>query len=265
MKIEVLKTEDLNLVKELQPDGWYNILPTIEFYTKNNFCYPIKILLGDKLVGIGTTIIHHEVSWLAHIIVHRDYRNRGFGKLITEKLIDIAKEHNYETICLIATDMGEPVYKKIGFEEETEYLFFKDIKLSNHDKDKNIFAFTENLKEELFLLDKKVSGENRDFHLEKYLHTAFVYKKNDMLKGFYLPDFGEGLIIAEDKKAGLELMKFRFKDKDIIAFPINNTFALDFMYKNNFKEFKRAKRMFLGKKRIVELEKIYSRVAGNLG
>src|SRR5688572_32638579 len=33
-----------------------------------------------------------------------------------------------ETIYLIATELGAPVYEKCGFETETEYLYFKDLK-----------------------------------------------------------------------------------------------------------------------------------------
>ena len=63
--------------------------------------------------------------WLAHINVQPGNRNHGLGKLITQFLVDEAQAKNCDTIYLIATDLCEPVYKKVGFETETDYLFLK--------------------------------------------------------------------------------------------------------------------------------------------
>jgi hypothetical protein len=44
--------------------------------------------------------------------------------------------------------------------------------------------------------------------LTSALNTGFKYK-DGIIKGFYLPDFGKGLIIASSENAGLELLKFK--------------------------------------------------------
>lgn len=120
MRVQPLNHNDLNSLPGLQPDGWQDITPSFEFYTRSSFCFPLKIISDDKIVGIGTTIIHHDVAWLAHIIVQKDYRKKGIGQLITERLVDSLKPMNCETIYLLATDLGAPVYEKAGFETETE-------------------------------------------------------------------------------------------------------------------------------------------------
>ncbi|MBL0009542.1 MAG: GNAT family N-acetyltransferase [Saprospiraceae bacterium] len=100
-------------------------MPAIQFYITSDFCFPIKVSIDHKIAGTGTAIIHHDVAWLAHIIVHPDFRNQGIGKLITESLVKMAHAKSCDTLYLLATELGEPVYRKIGFETETEYLFFK--------------------------------------------------------------------------------------------------------------------------------------------
>ncbi|WP_281635303.1 GNAT family N-acetyltransferase [Flavobacterium marginilacus] len=267
MTIETLNNSDVGLLDELQPSGWGTILPAHEFYTTNtDFCSSIRINIDTKIVGIGTTIIHNDIAWLGHIIVHPEYRNQGIGQLITQSLIKDSKAKKCNTIYLIATDLGAPVYIKSGFETETEYLFFKNIKAEKSWRiSSNIVPFHPDHKTEIEAIDKFTSGEDRIFHLEKHLQEGFVYHNNSVVEGFYLPAFGEGLILSKTKEAGIELMKMRFTNHDNACFPKDNIHAVDFLYKYGYKEFKTAKRMRLGKKRDLNFSNIYNRIGGNIG
>jgi len=266
MNIETLEHNDINLLADLLPPGWENVLPTIDFYTTSNFCYPIKITIDKKIVGLGATIINNDTAWLAHIIVHHDYRNHGIGKFITQTLVDNATHKRCETIYLLATELGEPVYKKVGFETETEYLSFKDTKtIGAFTYSENIVAFTDDFKKQIANLDQQVSGENRMFQFEQHLSNGFVFLQDNNMKGFYLPTFREGLIIAITSSAGQELMKLRLSTKENVSFPADNLSAREFMHQNNFKVIRTEKRMRLGKKRNWQPTNIYNRIGGNLG
>lgn len=267
MTIETLNKNDVSSLNELEPAGWGSILPAHEFYTSNtDFCFPIRINNDTKIVGIGTAVIHNDVAWLAHIIVHAENRNQGIGRLITQSLVNNSQAKNCDTIYLIATDLGAPVYTKAGFETETEYLFFKDIKAEESWKISNcIVPFHPDHKATIAEIDKLITGEDRLFHLEKHFQDGFVYHSNDGIEGFYLPTFGEGLILAKTKDSGIELMKMRFTNHDNASFPIDNIDAVDFLYKCGYKEFKTAKRMRLGKQRDWTPSNIYNRIGGNIG
>lgn len=266
MNIESLKRTDYKLLTELQPEGWPDILPHIDFYINSTFCFPIKVIIDNKIVGIGTSIIHKDISWLAHIIVHPAYRNNGIGQRITQTLVDSLQANNYNTIYLIATDLGAPIYEKIGFETETEYLFFNNIKSdANWLASKNIIPISDNFKEQIAKIDQQISGEDRMFQIEPHLIGGFVYQQDKIIEGYYLPTFGEGLILANTSSAGLELMKMRLTTKDNAAFPVDNLDAAEFLHKNNYKEFKTAKRMRLGRKKAWQPINIYNRIGGNLG
>lgn len=266
LDIRTLEYSDIDLITSLQPTGWSDITPAIQFYTNSTFCFPIKATIDGKIVGIGTAIIHEDIAWLAHIIVHPENRNQGIGKLISQTLVESSHSKNCNTIYLIATDFGEPVYKKIGFETETEYLFFKGIKPNRSwTTSKNIISFTDQFKTQIINLDQQVSGEFRLVQLEQHLMNGFVFQQNNIIEGFYLPTFGEGLIIAKTNIAGLELMKLRLTAKENAAFPIDNLSATEFMRQNKFEKFKIAKRMRLGMKRLWHPTGIYNRIGGNLG
>ncbi len=218
------------------------------------------------MVGTGTSIIHHDVAWLAHIIVHPDHRNQGIGKLITESLVESANSKNCNTLYLLATELGEPVYRKIGFETETEYLFFKGEKPIDSDiHDTCIVPYSSEHEMQMILLDRQVSGEDRMFHLQQHLSNGFVYVVDDTVEGYYLPTMGEGLIIATTSAAGQALMKLRLITKDFVVFPIDNIPATTFIQQHPFTEVRRQKRMRLGKKRNWQSANIYNRIGGNLG
>ena len=120
-----LEKEDLYLLPSLQPEGWGNILPAHEIYLRSPCCFPLKFTDDEILIGLGTLIVHNDSAWLAHIIVHPGLRKKGIGQLITKTLMDAAFLKHCDLLTLIATDVGEPVYSKLGFETDTEYVFFE--------------------------------------------------------------------------------------------------------------------------------------------
>lgn len=266
MEIQALNHNDVNLLHDLQPDGWPDITPNFYFYTASPFCFPIKIIIDGKIAGIGAAIIHHEIAWLGHIIVHAEQRGKGIGSYITETLIDIAKQHNCQTINLIATGLGAPVYEKAGFTTETEYLFFKDINLGKQPAfSPHIKPYGKAFREQIAETDHLTSQEDRMFFFEEHLAGGFVYCSNNIVEGFYLPTLGEGLIIANTAPAGIELLRLHLNTNNKVAFPKDNLHAATFLYEKGFKEFRTAKRMRLGKSSNVRLSNIYNRIAGNIG
>lgn len=266
MHIEPFTPTDLTSLADLQPEGWQDIVPAYSFYVNSPFCFPIKVVLDTKIVGIGTTIIHQHTAWLAHIIVDSKHRNKGIGGRITLSLVESLQTKDCETINLIATDLGAPVYEKIGFETQTHYLFFNHLKADpSWQRCKYILPLTTHHKEQIAILDQQMTGEERMMLLEPYLTSGYVYQDKQGIEGFYLPALGEGLIIAKTNIAGIELLKMRLATKDHAAFPVDNVEATKFLYQHNFKEVRRAKRMSLGKKRSWLPTRLYNRIGGNLG
>ncbi len=266
MDIQNLEQGDLDLIPDLLPFGWEDEITKIASYTNSNFCFPIKVCTDKTIVGIGTTIIHNETAWLAHIIVHADYRHQKIGKLITQTLIETSYLKDCETIYLLATELGEPLYKKIGFETETEYVIFDSNGTHNEfEISENIVAINNAFKKQVLDLDRQVTGEDRVLLLEQHLLNGFVYLQGNEVHGFYLPDLGDGLIIATSGMAGQELMNLRLKEKDFGTFPIDNLIAADFMKQDNFKEVRSEKRLRLGRKRNWQPHNIYNIIGGNFG
>ncbi len=266
MHITPLTHPDLAALPALQPPDWSDVVPYFSEYINSDFCYPVKVVSESEIVGAGTTIVHGADAWLAHIIVHPEQRNKGIGRHLTQALLQSAQAQQCQRIYLIATDLGAPVYEKLGFITETNYLFYKNCTPnSSWEISRDIKPFTEKYSTQIAQIDKQVSGEDRFFHLRKYLSTGFVFVCNDTVEGFYLPDFGDGVILAITETAGTELMQLRLKTKNIACFPEENIAAKNLLQQLNCAPYKTAKRMRLGRPKIWAPQHIYNRIGGNLG
>ena len=210
--LKLFENADLPKLKGIQPPDWNDITPFYEYYLANNDCKVFKIAEGNELIGTGAVLSHGETAWLAHIIVHPDRRNSGLGNMITSTLIQEAFKMNCKTIYLIATPLGEPVYRKLGFETEGSYTFYKDITIGNHEReDVRIMEYQVSHLDAVLQLDRAVSGEERKSRLLPHLPSLKVFVDSGELKGFFLPGLGEGLIEASDTEAGMALAWLRFR------------------------------------------------------
>ncbi len=266
MIIERVKSGDICNLTDLQPDGWDDIKPHFEFYVRSPFCDPIKIIYEGKIAGVGTSICHKNTAWLAHIIVNKKNRNRGFGYLITRALVDRLTGRGFRTIYLDATDLGYPVYLKAGFKVETEYHHFKgDCSGMNISVSPAIKSYKKKYLEEILKLDRKISGEYRVQTLREHLINAKIFIQREKVRGVYFPTLRDGLIIASGTEAGIELMKLLIKTRDYAAMPAENLTARGFLRESNYIPDRISKRMIFGKPRKWMPAKIYNRISGALG
>jgi len=266
MELIPFENNDISALTELQPPEFTDIVPPHAWYLSQALAYPFKLVRENKIVGIGTSILHDDVAWLAHIVVHPEFRNQGIGNIITKELVHFSKSNSAKSIFLIATEMGAPLYTKLGFVTETEYLFYKDLDVSKFESPSDaLVPMEESHFSEIKFLDLKYSQENRWEHLLAHGKNGFVYVKNKKIEGYYLPSWGEGLILAENSTAGIELMKKRFSTKENAVFPIDNIAASDYMESKQYLPFRKARRMYLGKRKDWIPSAIYNRIGGNLG
>lgn len=265
LAIQPLTAKDVESAAALQPDGWGDILAPIRFYSTSPFCRPLKAMIHDQVVGIGTAIIHGSTAWLAHIIVAKNHRNAGIGAAITQSLIDLIRSMGCETMLLLATPLGEPVYKRLGFNVEGKYVFLDHGNLPAPAKNKNIIAFDQRYRQAFLDFDKRVSGETREKLFNDHLTKSRLFLQEGEITGFYMPTLGDGLIISNDPIAGIELMKHRWNVNKMFCLPLDNVEGINFLEKHGYKRIREASRMTLGRKINWDGSKIYSRIGGNLG
>lgn len=67
-----------------------------------------------------------KTGYIQNVYTLSDYRGRGFATELVKKILLDARERKISRLLLHASDMGKPVYEKIGFQliaNEMEYRF----------------------------------------------------------------------------------------------------------------------------------------------
>lgn len=267
MLIVAFTSVDIDQLTALQPENWPDIKEPYSHYVEADFCFPFKIISDGTIAAVGSLIVHHDVAWLGHIIVHPQHRKKGLGEMMTRQLVEIGQQKGCTTTYLIATDLGETVYLKVGFVTETEYPVYTDVSIP-YDAviaDGITGAYAHRFEGQLTVMDKLCSGEDRFFHLQKYLSEAIICHSNNNLEGYYIPGLGSGLIVAVSRQAGLALLAIHTQTPKFLVFPVENTILMELMQQLGKQPVKSVKRMRLGAQRPTELSYIYNRIGGNLG
>lgn len=266
MNVFTFENSDLQNLSELQPPDWGDLVPRFQYFINSAYCEPIKLTENNETIAIGTSMLHKDSAWLACIIVHPNHRKKGLGNILTQKLIDGIDRQKFKTIYLDATDMGYPVYKKLGFEVEAEYVHLKrELQFPSYPVSPNIIPFREEFKEQILRLDEQISGENRRGILCDFLKQSQVYLDGQTVHGFYIPGWGDEPIITDNAIAGIELLKLRSQSMNSAILPADNSVALDFLEKNDFVIYKKSKRMLLGQKKSWNANGIFNWISGQLG
>jgi predicted N-acetyltransferase YhbS len=264
--ITPIRIEDLEDIREFQPEGWGDIVDLFIYNIHCSFCYPIKMSMGGRMVAVGNIILFKDTAWLSQIIVHPAYRRRGFGKAVTQELIGQIDQQQYKTILLDATSLGYPVYQKLGFETISEHLHFSANETeSTFEKSTYIIPVDERDREAIFQLDELATGERREKKLMEKLNEAWIYSRNKNLEGMYFPSLGKGMIIAQQPDAGIELMKMRMNKNKSSMLPAENKPAIDFLLSNGWTQTRMSRRMILGRTIAWKPRYIYNVISGAFG
>ena len=267
MKISPLIPNELSLTDQLRPPDWTDLTIPFGFYLDQSFCYPVKVVHHHEIIGLGCAIIFEKTAWLAHIIVSENYRKQGIGGRIVEYLLNDIQSKGIQTISLLATDLGEPVYLRAGFHTTGEYLFLERKKNSaTFPISGKIQSYQPDFYQPIVQLDTFVSGENRERLLKLFIKRSVVFIENHEIKGYYLPGLGDGPVCAKTPEAGFSLMAHKYADINQASLPTDNHSGLLFYKQLGFEHTGRiAKRMVWGEKYSWKPEMIYNRIGGNLG
>ncbi len=259
---------DIERIADLQPPDWQDIQSFYRFYVEQPFCFPVKIEVNNQIAGIGCVIFNTDTCWLAHIIVSDRFRRQGLGKKITQQLIEIAEEQNISTQFLIATIMGQPLYEQLGFVESCRYIFHKvRPPLAPADATEIRQIVPADL-DAVLALDRQATGEDRRGMISNFSRQGWVVDApdNNGLVGFFLPGLGDGVVVAAEGTAGIDLLRLRLSAAGPkVVLPEGNTAALEFLAGQGLEVDSTAARMVRNGIDPLDHSMIFCRVGGHFG
>jgi GNAT superfamily N-acetyltransferase len=267
--IRALRREDVTLVEGFPPDEWHFAFgPFLELHLGWPYFHPIVATANDHIVGVGNAIVNGDTAWLGNIVVPPPERGRGIGARLTTQLIEDCRERGAGTLVLIATEMGERVYRKLGFETTGLYRFYRGGSGASAPELRGIRPMAAGDRTTVLELDREASGERRGPLLSRFFDTGFVHQctHDGSIDGCYLPDLGSGLVIAANDEAGIHLLRLKLqRDPGQVVVPDGNEVARHWLTSNGYAEALTAPRMCLGTEVAWRPDRVFSRGAGYCG
>ena len=81
-------------------------------------CFGIEV--DGRLAASATLVCYGDtLAWIGMVLVRKSHRGRGYARTLLGQSLDVAAARQIACVKLDATDLGEPVYRKLGFEAET--------------------------------------------------------------------------------------------------------------------------------------------------
>jgi GNAT superfamily N-acetyltransferase len=162
-----------------------------------------RLLGGACTAGFGAT------GWIGALGVLPRARRQGVGELLTRAAIDWLHEHGAETVLLYATDMGRPVYERVGFEREAPARAWRGAPPAGAIPP-GIRRLRPSDREPMLALDRLATGEDRRPVLDMLpALLGLAYERDGALVGYALQTpWGAGpAVLALDEEAGVALLR----------------------------------------------------------
>ena len=166
LKIRTITFTEIPALKDFAPPDWNSDISAVfSFHFGQPYFLPLAAELDGELVGCSMGLVNGHAGWLGNIIVLPAWRGRGIGLALTRQLVDYFQSRGCTSQVLIATSMGEPVYRKLGFRIVSQYISMKsEMRLPPADME-GVRPFKQEDTQSLFRLDRLVTGEDRRLFL----------------------------------------------------------------------------------------------------
>ena len=94
----------------------------LSFAASQAECRPFVASSGPDVVATGIGTANGPVGWVGAIFVDSAFRRRGIGQAVTDAVVGALEAAGCRTLVLVASKEGRPMYERMGFELQTEYV-----------------------------------------------------------------------------------------------------------------------------------------------
>ncbi|MGD6808812.1 MAG: GNAT family N-acetyltransferase [Candidatus Bathyarchaeia archaeon] len=215
-------------------------------------------------VGIATCISFGKVGWFGNLIVKKEQRKHGAGRLLLEHAINYLKGKGVQTIGLYGYQHLKEFYGKSGFKSDINLTVMQNYNMQHCDWSSDRFE-TEPDFSALSRFDSNFFGADRSRLLksimQKEMNLCYASVDGKEVEGYILSKNYEtmaevGPLVCDPKKpmVALDLLKAMLaglKGKRVALYlPQNQKGVEEFLVDSGFKKEFSLSRMFLGMPKI---------------
>jgi ribosomal protein S18 acetylase RimI-like enzyme len=241
--------------------GWGNYRqfhPTFAFYASNRRSRTF-IARDDqgRVAATSAATRYGHTGWIGHVFVRPELREHGLGKRMTAVAIAHLKRSACDSIVLVSTELGLPLYERLGFKIESYYHELRGTALPRTVELAPYRPLMRSDRAALSELDRRVFGDVRGSLPSRFEDYAWGVSKDGILAGaaIGLPWGGAWAALlpgAGDAATAAMLRLIRTVGSlgpEVILYPPDeNRQALDLLRDSGFEELRRVPRMVLGKR-----------------
>jgi GNAT superfamily N-acetyltransferase len=201
-----------------------------------------------RVVGVAGCVCFGRTGWLGNVAVGSDFRGRGLGTAISQTAVDCLRQAGVETVLLTATELGMPVYERLGFADEgVSYGIWEQQQAPALACDRPATVQPADI-DEIIRQDARATGEDRRGYLAAFAGRARV-PAGRAAAGYRvgLP-WGGGPVIAANPASARPLIvdMIRTSPGSRLAFPEKNVHGAALAVSLGFRLAGRVRRMRLG-------------------
>jgi predicted N-acetyltransferase YhbS len=203
---------------------------------------------GRQLVGAVGCMSFGATGWIGALGVAPRARRRGLGTELTESAVACLRERGATTVLLFATDMGRPVYERLGFVPEGGATAWRGTAGAAR-AELTVRRLGERDRPEVARLDGEATGEARRALLDELLPlTGLAAERDEVLVGWAARSpYGAGVAIcASEPEAGTALMAAAARTPTTLVVPDANAGAGQTLRRWGFHSASAGERMRLG-------------------
>jgi GNAT superfamily N-acetyltransferase len=208
---------------------------------------------GGELAGVAAGAVFDGTGWVGGVAVAPAHRRVGLGGGLTAAVVAFLQDRGAATVLLHATALGRPVYERLGFVAELDYLTLGGPALPRPASRPRVRPGRAADLEAVAALDRAATGEDRRRLLAALWPTGGLVAGDGQgpARGYHLasPWRLGGAVVAADPEAGLALLdvvRAGAGDQVWVSVPAANTAAVQALEAAGFQERDRTVRMHLG-------------------
>lgn len=169
--------------------------------------------VDGETAGVGVGTRNGTVGWLGPIFTTPAFRRRGVGRALTEAVAARLEAAGCASLLLAATDLGRPVYERLGFVVDGAYHALSGARAAlpeaGPEGGSAVRPLVATDLDEVRALDRWATGEDRAHLLEAFSVGGWVVRDaaTERLRGFALATpWSTGPVVAPEPADALALL-----------------------------------------------------------
>jgi GNAT superfamily N-acetyltransferase len=234
----------------IREGGWGDRRASLEFFARQPSTVPLLAEVDGVTVGTAIAAQHGSCGWIGLVFVAPEMRGRGLGAELTRAALQVLQEHACLTVLLAATELGRPIYDRLGFVPQGGYTVLNGPARSTPMTDPRLRRLLPSDVDAVCALDLAVTDEDRSSTI-RAIADGWVIDGGQELRGFALrTPWGLGPAIAREPSDGMLLLELLRGQADVehmtVVVPSENQQAIEHLRAQAFTEQRQLPRMTLG-------------------